>query len=850
MAGVEVNVYEVNKLDDFDNLGLIQAMVADYHENGTHPQFLISPETFDSISPATAIQTLSAFLSMFFSCKKLYFLSSLPKPLIGYIRHIFQTFICLEKQTSLIFVSSVDYPVCDFSACIDNLRARIESCKRNHERTLTKKNIVPQVHGVHLDQLREDDELFVFANFLACPDEEFLKEFNREDHHSVSYAAESDSLAYFLENYDTDIDEQRYLRYIGFVHEKAVEIMFQNDAPINLKLINHVVHTWMNACMGIIRTCDERIFNDRPPVVLPDPLPETAGDWMMQVLENYLIKVVVKNMLDVVDVKFGSMPQFLHDWDMVTEHCQILLDRAASIMPFVSFEDVIDSITDFYIHAAIAWLFVSAYQSDQSGFQGLLFVYQNLSDRVIETVMITPEARSAARHAVKRLVVYLKYTPLPSEPATYPVCVPLANPVIYASQYSQRILRQTIEYRRTTLAACQEIVRLPFVVQGESFVMPMTSAYYSSLSRVMRTDAFFALVAEARPNIGDHVVQLPSQFHFFNKPDELQHDYLVAHEKWADNRQGTPEVYTAIINTSMVEMRFRFTRTGRAAPMPSSKKRNVDGCVPEDIILQPGHLFIYRREAVRGKDNTLFSWQCRLSECLRKLEGAGVTFFQASIAVFRGGLFNQYQIDEIMSTVKLMYRGGVVKNWLYTGKQGFEKGNRRRLPYPALYSQLTNAVKENTRMRFFENWAFMQREDIQALFSQSVVMCSDDKTNEMRLITPKKNGRAYDERRGYEYRFQKMSFKRIIDHTPVIWKKQTNTSVGKTKAFCKDLYSKEEPQKLSFIYSNSPPPLRNLVGLLELKSEEFVAKTKAPGWELSFFGADIVMRLRQEQEKQ
>jgi hypothetical protein len=212
----DVNVIEIFELDDMAFREYMQGALEDFRETGTCPQFIFSATVFESISPATVVHALSSFLALFLECRRLYFKLPLSKQLSGFLRHILQDFNCSETASNLIFFSAAPVVVGDsFEDMFLRIEDRIVMCRKNRERTLSKKSVKPNVIGVSLDQLREDDELMEYSRALGAPPADFLAEFERDLHKSVCYAEENDILAWYLD--EIPLDESRYLRYIGAV---------------------------------------------------------------------------------------------------------------------------------------------------------------------------------------------------------------------------------------------------------------------------------------------------------------------------------------------------------------------------------------------------------------------------------------------------------------------------------------------------------------------------------------------------------------------------------------------------------------------------------------------------------
>ena len=410
------------------------------------------------------------------------------------------------------------------------------------------------------------------------------------------------------------------------------------------------------------------------------------------------------------------------------------------------------------------------------------------------------------------------------------------------------ILRQAVELRPTILTAAPDVTSLPFVVQGESFVIPYHSISSSPLVLFINQVAALHLKAFAlatEPRFGAHeMVELPAHVFLYNQGDK-QHDYLYHFPKWGNRaRMGEPTVFTAIVNLSSRNMVFTKQLAGRAinattgARQPSRWQSNEP-----DITVGPGCMHMYRRKACE-KDHSgrPFTHQTRLS----KLESVfdedevpyeedqdhvyteGVLYLQISIAVYDKAFYNREMhtaLCALHDQRNMGFVGGLQQSSIYQGKQAGTTDDddfidltrkTKRYPYPLLYNQLTNAHRLNTRLWFIGNY-MMQRPEILERFYQDVLFIyngsAPKEEDRIKLLIPK-NGRAYDaQRHALNLDIQTMSFSELLGggHLMEAFRRTDNNSTFTTKeelAACN--VSQDEYTR---IYPCVMPPLRNLHGL-------------------------------------
>lgn len=885
-------------LDDFKKKENILKILSEYEKNRSMPLFFISSVAFDGVSPSFVVHTLCNFTLVFTNLEQLHFTKSTSKTIINYFKYILEDFVCVTLTSSYYFIrpKRAYYDADTIDMAWDKLQESILACERCREqKKIQKQAIVIEVSAKSLEEMRQNDDLVLYATFLANPTAEFKEKFESDSWACMYYALENDLLEEYLKDHTLNL--AKYVKYFGFVTEMTMNMLFQalpeeavNDFTgdvaqrVSQKLVNNLMYTWTNACMGIFLSENERIYGARPDVVIPKTRPKNVGDWMMNYLDSRLEIIVSGSVLKALEDSHNGLISYFHDWARIQKLMGSTLNLVSRIIPYVSREDVCEALTESYLHKALASIFIEMAENDEEGFTGLETIYENLSDRFIETVVFNNNIRLCIQRAIMRHLLYLEYTKTPLCQQT-PIQTKTSIESKCLQVFSRRILRQTVEYNRCTLAAAFDITDLPFIVQGESFCFPMSSWQNVSVARVIRTEMYFTILGTINPDPLTHVaLQLPSQLCYFNKSDELQHDYLVCQPRWNDSRTGIPDVYSAILNTSSCDMTFKYTASGRAVSFSANRKRtfesmNYRSSEDEDeededeeeednqndntlqekattkdrimmktnkdtFVLPSGEALIYRRNASVDKDNVLHTHQCRLSHCLKQ-NNTGVCYLQFSVAVYRKNDINEYHMNEIKETLLAMSVGGVVKNWLYTGRQEYERGKEknknptRRQMFPSLYSQLTNAMKKNTQTRFYENWAFLQRPQILSHFYQNVLICVDDIRKESRLVVPKVGGQTYNHRVGYQIEYQRLDFQSILRRLSDITKLTVNCSVGVTQSYVNELYSTSERQTISRIYSNCPPPCRNLQGLLLSNSDSYAVSKRSPSWELNFFGARL-----------
>jgi DNA-binding MltR family transcriptional regulator len=417
---------------------------------------------------------------------------------------------------------------------------------------------------------------------------------------------------------------------------------------------------------------------------------------------------------------------------------------------------------------------------------------------------------------------------------------------------SGHVLRQAVEFRAMVLAAAPDVSSLPFVVQGESFVVPYHSISSSPMILYVNQVAAIHLKAYAlatmpalRQNAkGYEVVELPSHTFFYNQGVK-QHDYMYFFEAWGNrNRVNSPAVFTAIINLSSRAMSFNEEYAGRAINVSVGPRVTNRNRIPlESVTILPGHMHIYRRKVCQ-KDHggRPLTHQTRLGQLEDHFDEEeypfeedqahvttdGILYIQISIAVYdraHYGRAMQSTLRAVHDQLNMSFIGGLLQSSIYQGKQAgtddddeFVDPSRKtkRYPYPLLYNQLTNAHRRETRLRFIGN-LMMQRPEISDYFYQDVLFIYNGSApsvdDRIKLLIPK-NGRAYDaQKHALDLDVQAMSFEQLYEsgRLSAAFRKTDNNSTFTTKdelAACnvgQDKYTR--------IYPCIMPPLRNLHGV-------------------------------------
>jgi len=140
---------------------------------------------------------------------------------------------------------------------------------------------------------------------------------------------------------------------------------------------------------------------------------------------------------------------------------------------------------------------------------------------------------------------------------------------------------------------------------------------------------------------------------------------------------------------------------------------------------------------------------------------------------------------------------------------------------------------------------YLQRNDIlQTAWAQTVLLVYDEETDQERLVSPR-SGWTFNEDVGYQPEIQRMNFEEATDVFRSIIKPVSNFSVGMTQKIVEDVYSKNEANehRSDLIYSNNPPPLRNLSGLLQSRSDKYLTSRTAPEWEMNLFGQEFLKNI-------
>jgi hypothetical protein len=414
---------------------------------------------------------------------------------------------------------------------------------------------------------------------------------------------------------------------------------------------------------------------------------------------------------------------------------------------------------------------------------------------------------------------------------------------------SGHILRQAVELRPTILTAAPDVTSLPFVVQGESFVIPYHSVSSSPMVLFINQVATLHLKAFAlatEPHFGAHeMVELPSHVFLYNYQGVRQHDYMYFFEAWGNRaRMGAPTVFTAIVNMSSRNMTFKKQLAGRAINPTTGARQPARWQSDEpDISIGPGCMHMYRRRICQKDHNARpFTHQTRLSQLEDEFDEdevpyeedqahvltEGILYLQISIAVYDRAFYGRDMhtaLCALHDQRNMGFIGGLQQSSIYQGKQAGTTDDddfvdltrkTKRYPYPLLYNQLTNAHRPNTRMSFICNY-MMQRPEILERFYQDVLFIYNGsipkEEDRIKLLIPK-NGRAYDaQRHALNLDIQTMSFSDLLGggHLMEAFRRTDNNSTFTTKeelAACN--VSQDEYTR---IYPCVMPPLRNLHGL-------------------------------------
>lgn len=835
-ALLEVNNFSTITDDVFDLLEYAKT-------NNVTPGFEITTAFFADIQPTLILDFFDCLNSLTASFIEIAFVSVGSEIALGPI--VSQTFkdcaIITAPNASLICARAQPAP--ETLGTKDKLMQTVRRIlvKKVQSRPV-KQTTIKTVRAVILDEMLEEDIVTRYAEDWT--DDNLVRldsnssQFYATRHHP--FLTESEFL--FLmrdEGVIDEEDENRIFRFFGVVCLIAIETMFESG-EIDVDSFQNIMSTWINACIGR-RSFNDSALIDFDPIPVPECVPEDVEMWMMEQLDAVVVKGMMESVVAPISLVFGTWANFFCDPANIETYAQGLIDNTAHMRPFFTLENAVAAVTHSYLQQVFVSIFLGNFQNsfnvaiDQ---KKTLCIYEQISDRAMFENFLTPEVVRLVGDKIRPLIAAV--TPrAPRGNHTLPCLVPLNTIPETLIPATRRMLRQIPEYNRCTLAAVDDPLVLPYIVQGESFSIPVPSILHSPLSRALRYEATVALIYAAMPSRSDTVVQLPSQWCMFNKEEENQHDYLYCMPKWNRGSQPGPEpyVYTAIINTSEAAMVFTYTYAGRSLPM-AGRKRPIEESSAKTIKLEPGQVFIYKREPPSGPGGRVVTWQCRLRECLDE-KCPAVVYMLASIAVYRAPL-SLVDKAEIATNVEIMRTNGVLKNHIYSGKQGFEgNSNRRRLMHPVLYLQLTNAWKPRTRDAFYINWAFMQRKTIRNAFYQNVVFIEVDDTE--RLAAPINGGKTYNEKVGYMLSYQKMTFDELVNcpgGLEKVRKEMGNSSVGQTRVDIGEV-QKSDDVKMSRIYPNCLPPLRNLKGLLTSPLDLFVIENTTPNWDLRLFGSLI-----------
>ena len=884
--------FPIASLSDMVHRGYVNSALSYADFYGNEISFSFSVNVIAPFTPSHALRILSSFLSIFYSCAKISIRRDAPPE----IRHYFRTLLrnCTETEEGCWGARADDdtanwfsYQISSDMPCPlldDGLRMLEGAIAAATAHSTARKNRAAQPvraramtlagAGAEHPVLRFADE---FAIYHYREGDTLI-----EGEPYVPFALENQFYVCFAEEGIVDIDEETYLKYIGkicnYCIQQVVTLHIEDGVVLPKLAICLMLETWINASIGIYSVTTGLPYSanvyDR---INEWPNRTNVDEWMMEHLNGVLMDIAASMFAVPFLQRFPSGAACLSDQSSLDMFAFPICSRLCHIRPFISKQYAVDAATHYYLCYHVFVFFGSTYQTKLDEGQrhdGILRVFETLSDYNIFSHIIPPSIYDAVRPHIERMidsVPGVAQRETDDIGATPRVCELAISPLAAVS-YAKRILRQTVEYNPCTLAGAEHVFDLPHNVQGESFVHPMPSAFHSPMSRCLRLDAYTQLVAAAHPVPGKHtVVQLPSQLCIFNRQGQgqgqgqgqVQHDYLYLQPRWADS---IPDVYTAIINLSTADMTFRYMAAGRSTAGGTRARRTAPP--PRDpVVVPPGHMLIYKRVAHDPKQ-PFFSWQCRLSEC-RSGANTGIPYMHASIAVYETAKIALADLSQIRETASVVAVGGVTMNRIYTGAQKFEKPGARRLSYPMLYCQLTNAYKDTTRAGFIENLMCMQRSEITSRFFQTVVLSKDAVSGEERLTIPARGGTAYNEQVGYMHMHQRMAYEEIMDNDIAIFKQVSNASVGKTRQYIESIEkddgdddgddgdddddddddhadaSPSRPTKkrridpeecISRIYPSHPPPMRSLQGLFDSRHVEFQLSNQSPRWELSLFG--------------
>lgn len=877
-------LFPITSLSDMVHRGYVSSALSHAEVYSNEISFSFSVNVVAPFTPSHALRILSAFLSIFYSCAKISIRRDAPPEIRQYVRALLRN--CVETEGGCWGARADDDAANCFSYQItpdmpyrsldDGLRMLEGAIAAATAHSTARKNRAAQpvrARAMILAGATSDHPANIFADEFAIYHHTHEGDTLIEGEPYVPFALENHFYVRFVEEGIVDIDEETYLKYIGkicnYCIQQVVTLHADGDAVLPKRAICLMLETWINASIGIYSVTTQLPYSanvyDR---INEWPNRTNVDEWMMEHLNGVLMDISASMFVVPFLLRFPSGAACLSDQSSLDMFAFPICSRLCHIRPFISKQYAVDAATHYYLCYHVFGFFGSTYQTKLDEGQrhdGILRVFETLSDYNIFSHIIPPSIYDAVRPHIERMIDSIPgVAPRETDDigATPRVCELAISPLAAVS-YAKRILRQTVEYNPCTLAGAEHVFDLPHNVQGESFVHPMPSAFHSPMSRCLRLDAYTQLVAAAHPVPGKHtVVQLPSQLCIFNRQGhgQVQHDYLYLQPRWADS---IPDVYTAIINLSTVDMTFRYMAAGRSTA-GGTRARRAAPPPRAPVVVPPGHMLIYKRIAHDPKQ-PFFSWQCRLSECRNEAD-TGIPYMHASIAVYETAKITLADLSQIRETASVVAVGGVTMNRIYTGAQKFEKPGARRLSYPMLYCQLTNAYKDTTRTGFIENLMCMQRSEITSRFFQTVVLSKDAVSGEERLAIPARGGVAYNEQVGYMLMHQRMTYEEIMDDEIAIFKPVSNASVGKTRQYIESIEkygdddddddhdddnddaSPSRPAKkqridpedcISRIYPSHPPPMRSLQGLFDSRHVEFQLSNPSPRWELSLFGLYI-----------
>jgi len=419
------------------------------------------------------------------------------------------------------------------------------------------------------------------------------------------------------------------------------------------------------------------------------------------------------------------------------------------------------------------------------------------------------------------------------------------------------ILRQAIEFRPVVLMAAPDATSLPFVVQGESFVLPYRSISSSPMVLFINQVAAIHLTTFALstlPVFRDNpqkckVAELPSHAFLYNQGTK-QHDYFYFMEAWENKiKPAAPTIFTAIINLSSREMLFYKQYAGRSVATPARNSNRNRLSLSDGISIKPGCMHMYQRVVCEKEPGGRpYTYQTRLSDLEDYFDEEefpfdddqvhvwteGILYVQISIAVYN---VEHYSIEmhaaltALHDQKNMSFIGGLQQSSIYQGKQASTTGEddfvspqkkTKRYPYPLLYNQLTNAFRPETQLRFIGN-LMMQRPEISQYFYQDVLFIyngsAPNASERTKLLIPK-NGRAYDaQKHALDLDVQVMSFTELFEkgHLLGAFRRTDNNSTFTTRDEL--LACGADQDKYTRIYPCIMPPLRNLHGVPGLFSK-------------------------------